>query len=88
MFLHYHWGVGFSGIYNDTKNSVNSQGNWGKADIDKHYQVLGCTKDNSDKEIKKAYRKAISKHHLPLKRNHILYRYRWHQQQLELILDR
>ncbi|VVH59365.1 co-chaperone DjlA [bacterium endosymbiont of Bathymodiolus sp. 5 South] len=52
-----------SGIYNDTKNSVNSQGSWGKADIDKHYQVLGCTKDNSDKEIKKAYRKAISKHH-------------------------
>jgi DnaJ like chaperone protein len=30
---------------------------------DKHYEVLGCTKDNSDKEIKKAYRKAISKHH-------------------------
>jgi hypothetical protein len=36
-----------SGIYNDTKNSINSQGSWGKADIDKHYQVLGCTKDNS-----------------------------------------
>ena len=52
-----------NGIYNDYKNSVNNQGNWGKADIGKHYEVLGCTKDNSDKEIKKAYRKAISKHH-------------------------
>ncbi len=50
-------------LYNDYKNSVNNQSSWGEADIDKHYQVLGCAKDNSDKEIKKAYRKAISKHH-------------------------
>ncbi len=52
-----------NGIYNDYKNSVNNQKNWSEAEIDKHYAVLGCTKDNSDKEIKKAYRKAISKHH-------------------------
>lgn len=52
-----------NGIYNDYKNSVNNQSNWGKSDMDKHYEVLGCTKDNSDKEIKKAYRRAISKHH-------------------------
>ncbi|SFV88007.1 DnaJ-like protein DjlA [hydrothermal vent metagenome] len=52
-----------NGIYNDYKNNTNSQNHWDKADIDKHYETLECTKDNSDKEIKKAYRKAISKHH-------------------------
>jgi DnaJ like chaperone protein len=31
--------------------------------LDTHSQALGCTKDNSDKEIKKPYRTAISKHH-------------------------
>ncbi|MDC9714699.1 MAG: co-chaperone DjlA [Gammaproteobacteria bacterium] len=51
------------GTYNDYKNRANNQDNWGKVDIDKHYEVLGCAKNNSDKEIKKAYRKAISKHH-------------------------
>ncbi|SMN14827.1 DnaJ-like protein DjlA [uncultured Candidatus Thioglobus sp.] len=51
------------GIYNDYKNRANNRDNWDKADIDKHYEVLGCAKDNSDKEIKNAYRKAISKHH-------------------------
>lgn len=51
------------GIYHDYKNSVNNQSDWNKTDTDKHYEILGCSPDNSDKEIKKAYKKAISKYH-------------------------
>lgn len=41
--------------YSQQKTSSNS--------IDKHYAVLGCTKDSSDAEVKKLYRKAMSEYH-------------------------
>jgi DnaJ like chaperone protein len=52
-----------AGLYGQYKQRINNQSGQSNANIDKDYEILGCTKDSSDKEIKRAYRKAIGKHH-------------------------
>lgn len=50
-------------VYYQYKDRVHHQNDGNRGDINKSYKVLGCNKDSSDKEIKRAYRRAIAKHH-------------------------
>jgi len=52
-----------SGAYHQYKDRIHNQNDWNEDAIDKAYEILGCSKDSSIKEIKKSYKRAIAKHH-------------------------
>ncbi|CAC9602466.1 hypothetical protein [uncultured Gammaproteobacteria bacterium] len=52
-----------SGTYHQYKDRTHHQNDWNENAINNAYEILECSKDSSDKEIKKSYKRAIAKHH-------------------------